>query len=133
MKTARTPLLHAELTEVVIATFLQVHHELGYGFLESVYSAAMGCMFLDLGLPFERELPLEVMFRGVRVATFRADFIADSRLLIEIKAGTTWDPTAEAQALNYLRATNLELALVLHFGPKPRFKRLIYTNDRKQT
>ena len=126
-----TTLLHSELTEIIIGAFYQVHHELGFGFLESVYSAALGCMFLDLGVPFEREVPSAVYFRGLRIGRFRADMIVDRRVLIEIKASSVLDPNAEAQLINYLRATDLELGLLLHFGQKPGFRRLVFANSRK--
>jgi GxxExxY protein len=75
---------------------------------------------------------IAVFVRGLRVGSFRADRIVESTILIELKAARALEPSFEAQVLNYLRATNLELALVLHFGERPTFKRLLFTNDRKQ-
>lgn len=124
-------LFHREITSTVLETFFQVHRELGFGFLESIYSPAMAMALMDAGLRVEREVPLAVHFRGFQVGSFRADMIVESVVLLELKATAVLDPSAEPQLLNYLRATNLELGLLLHFGQKARFRRLIYTNDRK--
>jgi GxxExxY protein len=124
-------LLHGGLTEKILATFFQVHYELGHGFAESVYSAAMACALSDAGLDTRREVPTIVHFRGREVGLFRADHIVESRVLLELKAGAVVPEGATSQVLNLLRATNIEVALLLHFGLKPRFERLVYTNDRK--
>lgn len=126
------PLLHESCTERILGVFYEVHWELGSGFLESVYAAAMAQALTAGGLQVEREVPIAVHFRGRRVGTFRADQVIDSAVLLEIKAGDRLDPNWEAQLLNYLRSTPFEVGLMLHFGPKPVFKRRIFTNDRKQ-
>lgn len=128
---ARPPLLHQALTDRILGVFFQVHHELGIGFAESVYSPAMGCALKDAGLAVEREVPIAVHFRGIRIGSFRADIIVDGTVLLELKAMRRPDPLWNAQLLNYLRATKLELGLLLYFNPEPTFKRLIYTNDHK--
>lgn len=124
-------LLHGELSEVIRGIFRQVYREMGYGFLESVYSAALACMFREFGIGAEREKPLAVYFRGIRIATFRADLVVESKILLELKAGPRLDPNAEAQIINCLRATDLEVAMLLYFGPRPLLRRFILTNDRK--
>ena len=128
---ARHDLLHGQLTDRIIGVFFQVHRELGPGFVESVYSKAMEIALTDAGLRVEREVPILVYFRGKLVGSFRADMIVESLVLLELKVGEQLDPNCETQTLNYLRATRLELALILHFGSKPKFKRLILTNDQK--
>jgi GxxExxY protein len=85
------------------------------------------------GLRVEREVPVSVHFRGRRVGTFRADMIVESVVLLEFKAGDRLDPSAEPQLINYLRASRLQVGLILHFGPKASFKRRVVTNDRKIT
>ena len=127
----QTKLLHGELTAKVIEAFYQVHYELGAGFLESVYSKALELVLREKGLSVAREVPVDVYFRGQRVGHYRADQIVESVVVLELKAGQLLDPNARGQALNCLRASRLEVGLVLHFGPKPRFERLLYTNDRK--
>jgi GxxExxY protein len=124
-------MLHEETTDRILAAFFQVHYDLGFGFAESVYPAAMTCALKDAGLEVEREVPIPVHFRGVRIASFRADIVVERRVIIEMKAMRQPGPKWEAQLLNYLRATELEVGLLLYFNPKATFKRLIYTNDRK--
>jgi GxxExxY protein len=128
---AKRPLLHGELTKQIIAAFYQVHYELGYGFAESVYSRAMAYALEDLGLPTRREVPIVVYFRGREVGDFRADHVVEAAVLLELKAGPTLPEGAAAQVLNLLRATNIEVGLLLHFGVKPNFERFVYANGRK--
>jgi GxxExxY protein len=126
-----TELLHKQISDRILASFYQVHWELGPGYLESVYANAMGLALIADGLRVEREVPVAVHFRGQRVGSFRADMIVESVVLVEFKAGEHLDPNWESQLLNYLRGTTLEVGLVLHFGPKATSKRRILTNDRK--
>ena len=123
-------LLHRDLTERIIGVFFDVHWDLKGGFLESVYRNAMSYALADAGLHAEREVPLEVHFRGRCVGNFRADMIVESKILLEFKASGQLDPKCDAQVINYLRATGLEVGLLLHFGQRARFKRLIVTNAR---
>jgi GxxExxY protein len=127
----RQELLHGQITERILGTFFQVHFELGAGFLESVYANSMFLALTETGLRVEREVPIAVHFRGRRVGTFRADLIVESVVLVELKAGAQLDPHGPAQIINYLRATKLEVALLLHFGHKATFKRVVATNDHK--
>ena len=124
-------LLKGELTKQIIAAFLQVHYELGAGFLESVYANAMEIALRGLGLQVEREVPLVVYFRGQGVGVFRADMIVEKTVLLEFKSGQALDPKWEAQLINNLRVTRLEIGLSLFFGTRPVVKRKIFTNDRK--
>lgn len=124
-------LLHRQLTERILGTFYQVYNELGCGFLESVYGAAMHLALQADGLNAERQTTVAVFFRGRVVGEFRADLIVERRVVIELKACRAIDPAHEAQLLNYLRATELEVGLLLNFGPKPSFKRLAFANSRK--
>jgi GxxExxY protein len=124
-------MLHKDISDRILGAFYQVHWELGSGFLESVYTNAMECALTDDGLRVDREVAVSVHFRGRRVGWFRADMVVESLILLEFKAGDRLNPSAEPQLLNYLRATTLEVGLILHFGPKPTFERRIMTNDRK--
>ena len=124
-------MLHKDVTKRVLGEFFQVHYELGVGYLESIYSAAMACALIGAGLNVDREVPIAVHFRGTRIGSFRADLIVESCVLVEVKCGAQLHPHAEAQLLNYLRSTELEVGLLLHFGEKPSFKRLVYSNERK--
>jgi GxxExxY protein len=125
-------LKHHELTEKVIGVFYEVYNELGSGFLESVYEQSLAIALSQAGIRVERQVPIEVRFRGQQVGDFRADLLVDGRVLLELKAARTIDQAHEKQLLNYLRATNIEVGLLLNFGLKPQFRRLVYENARKQ-
>ena len=122
----RRALLHETLTERVLGGFYQVDRELGSGFAESVYGPAMECVLTDLGLRVEREVPIPVHFRGKQIGLFCADTIVESVVLLEFKAMREPDPQFEAQVLSYLRATRIEVGLLLYFNPKPIFERLVF-------
>ena len=124
-------MLHGPLTDLVIETFYQVYNELGHGYLESVYARAMTIALREVGLRAEEQLPIAVHFRGWVVGEFRADMIVERCVLLELKACRAIEAAHEAQLLHYLRATTMEVGLVLNFGTRPSFKRLIFTNDRK--
>jgi GxxExxY protein len=127
----RRGLLHGEISDRILGCFYQVYREIGPGFLESVYANGMMLALTEAGLRVEREVPISVYFRGRLVGVFRGDMLVESVVLLELKAAERLDPGYEAQVLNYLRASRIELALLLHFGPRAEFKRLIMTNDRK--
>lgn len=123
---------HTELTARILKVFFSVYNELGFGFIESVYERAMEIALTQEGLRVERQLALTVWFRGQQVGDFRADTVVDGAVLLEIKAARRLDSSHEAQTLNYLRATDIEVALLLNFGPKPEFRRLVFDNERKK-
>jgi GxxExxY protein len=127
-KIDRLDLLHADLTERLIGGFFSVYNTLGHGFLESVYEEATTIVLSCIGLRVERQVPLTVYFRGIAVGTFKADLIVESSIVVEIKASRTIDSAHEAQLLNYLRASKLEVGLVMNFGAHPQFKRLVCSN-----
>ena len=122
---------HQELTKRIIGVFFEVYNELGHGFLESIYQEAMEIALTSCGLSITPQMPVPVYFRGRQIGDFRADLIVEQIVILELKAARTLDPAHEAQLLNYLRATDIELGLLLNFGSKPQFKRLIYDNERK--
>jgi GxxExxY protein len=132
MNTDQRGLKRGELTERIIAVFYEVYNELGHGFLESVYEEAMAIALVQAGMNVERQYPLKVIFRGRVVGDFRADLIVEHAVILELKAATTIDSSHEAQSLNYLRATEIEVGLLLNFGAKPQFKRMVFDNSRKQ-
>jgi GxxExxY protein len=105
--------------------FFDVYHELGYGFLESVYEEAFAVALEESGLHFERQKPLTVWFRGRLVGTFRADAVVEDSVLVELKAARVLGPSHEAQLLNYLKATKLTVGLIFNFGPRPKFLRRV--------
>ncbi len=123
---------HEELTGKILKVFYEVYNELGYGFLESVYEKAMVIALRAVRLQAEPQKAIEVWFRGARVGEFAADILVESLVLLELKAVRALEPSHEAQLLNYLRATNVEVGLLLNFGPKPQMKRFLFDNDRKR-
>lgn len=126
-----TQLLHEALTESVIGAFFDVYNILDFGFLEHVYSAALERELRSRGHSVGREVGVEVMYKGEEIASQRLDMVVDDCLVVEIKSTMLLPPTAKRQLLGYLRATRIEVGLLLHFGPEPKFHRQILTNDRK--
>jgi GxxExxY protein len=125
-------LKHRELTEKIIGVFYDVYNELGYGFLESVYEEALGLALVQAGLSVARQIPVPVHFRGVCVGDFRADMIVEDAVIVELKALKQIDSHCEKQILNYLRATECEVGLLLNFGEHPAHRRFVFDNTRKK-
>jgi GxxExxY protein len=125
-------MLHGDLTGKVLEIFYGVYNELGYGFLESVYRDAMLVALREAGFRAEKEVRIDVWFRGSLVGSFVADIIVEDLVILELKSARAIDPAHEAQTLNYLRATHVEVALILNFGAKPEFRRLAFDNSRKK-
>jgi len=96
----------------------------GYGFHERVYGNALEILFREAGLSFLRECPIDVIFRGVRIATFRVDFLMENVVILELKAGPVMPDGTRAQLANYLTRAKREVGLVLYFGPQPEVQRV---------
>ena len=124
-------LLHEELTNVIIKTFYEVYNELGYGFLEKVYQNSLYLELKNKGLKVEVQKRLAVYYKGTEVGEYYADLIVEDKIILELKAADYIVKDFENQFLNYLRATDCEVGLLLNFGKKPEFKRKIFENDRK--
>jgi len=131
MDTDKHGFKHSEITDKVIKVFFEVYNELGHGFLESVYERSLEFALTSLGLKVFRQIQIPVWFRGQPVGDFTADMLVADCVLLELKAARALDSSHQAQLLNYLRATEIEVGLVLNFGLKPEFKRLIFDNPRK--
>ena len=127
----REDCLHSELTEKIIGTFYEVYNQLGFGFLESVYQKAMIIALKQTGFEAIAEAPIRVSFRGHEVGSFYADLLVEKRVILELKAARAIESAHEAQILNYLRASDVEVGLLLNFGPRPQVRRLIFDNLRK--
>jgi GxxExxY protein len=125
-------LKHSELTDKVIGVFYDVFNELGHGFLESTYAEAMVVALEGARLNVAREVPVPVWFRGKKVGQYFADLLVEDKVLLELKAAKAIDSAHEAQLLHYLRATEIEVGLLLNFGLRPQFRRLLFDNDRKK-
>ena len=126
-----TEILHKELSEAILKVFYEVYNELGYGFLENVYQNAMYFELKSQGFKVEAQKQIKVYYKNELVGNFIADLLIDDVIIIELKACDTLVKAHYAQTLNYLKATNVEIGLLLNFGEKPEIKRLIFTNNRK--
>ena len=122
---------HKEITDIILRSFYEVYNELGNGFLESVYESALYIVITGYELCVERQKDISVFFRGKTIGDFKADLIVNEKVIVELKAVRTLAPEHEAQLINYLKATNIEVGLLLNFGRKPEFKRFIFDNKRK--
>jgi len=121
-----------DVTEKIIGVFYDVYNELGYGFLESVYQEALVMALREAGLAVEYQVPVPVWFRRQKVGDFRADMLVEKKVLLELKSSRSIDLAHEAQLLHYLKATEIELGLLLNFGTRPQFRRLLFDNERKE-
>jgi GxxExxY protein len=124
---------HRDITEKIIGVFYDVYNELGFGFLESVYHRAMVIALTEAGLVAESKVKLPVYFRGQVVGDFEADLLVERHVILELKAVEELCSAHEAQTLNYLKASAVEVGLLLKFGPKPRITRLAFSNERKRS
>lgn len=124
----RITLVHDRLTYSVIGAFFEVYYTLGFGFLEHVYVASLTRELKHRGHDVGREVSVSVLYKGEEVAHQRLDMIVDQKLVVETKATRALHDGAVRQVENYLRATTLELGLLLHFGPQPKFYRVIASN-----
>ena len=118
-------LIDESITRRIIGAFFECYNHLGYGRFESVYRKALVHEMHLRGLSASEETPFEVRYKNVLVGSFRLDLLAENRIVVELKATATLAAADKRQLSNYLRATGLEVGLLLHFGPEPRFERCI--------
>jgi GxxExxY protein len=122
-------LVEEALTRSVIGCFFDVYNTLKFGLLESLYSKALECELVSRGHRVAREFGVRVSYKGLDIGVQRLDLVVDEKLVVEIKSTQDLHKAAVRQVYNYLRVTNLELGLLLHFGPDPRFYRVYVPND----
>lgn len=125
-------MLHGDLTDKIISAFYKVYNTLGYGFLEKVYENALIMELEKLGLAVLPQQNIKVYYEGREVGDYYADILVNNTVIIELKAAEGLRDEHKAQLINYLKATDKEIGLLLNFGHKPEFKRVIFTNDRKK-
>ena len=126
---AKTQLAYEEVTGAILRVSFEVSNELGCGFLEKVYENAMAVGLRAVGLKVAQQVPVRVKYLGQIVGDYIADMIVENTVLVEIKATEQDNPVYVAQTLNYLKATGLEVGLLLNFGkPKLAYKRLVSKN-----
>jgi GxxExxY protein len=123
--------LHKRLSDAILKIYYEVYNTLGYGFLEKVYQNAMCLELKNQGYNVEAQKQIKVYYKGIVVGEYYADLIIDETIILELKACECLMDAHKAQLINYLKATNIEVGLLLNFGETPEFKRFIYTNNRK--
>ena len=124
-------MIYEKITGKILTAFFNVYNVLGYGFLERVYINSLVIELTKLGLMVKGEDEIQVYYEGEQVGKYFADLIVEDLVIIEVKTAEGFRNEHLAQLKNYLRATDIEIGLLLNFGNKPEFKRLIFTNDLK--
>ena len=122
---------HSDITGIIIKAFYNVYNQLGYGFLEKVYENALLIELKKLGLECVAQYPVEVFYDDLKVGFYIADIIVNNCVIVEIKAAEALCEEHEAQLTNYLRATDIEVGLLLNFGEKIEFKRKVFSTEYK--
>jgi GxxExxY protein len=122
---------YRDLTGKIIGVYYEVYNELGHGFLESVYQKSLGLALQSAGLDARWPIAIPVSFRGHQVGQFEADMLVEKCVLLELKAMRSLDLSHVAQLRNYLRATDIEVGLLLNFGVTPEIRRLLFSNAGK--
>ena len=124
-------LLHKNITDIILKSYYKVFNNLGYGFLEKVYENALFYELKKQGLVCEKQKPIKVYYDEIQVGEYYADIIVNECIIIELKAAESLAEEHEFQLINYLKATDIEVGLVLNFCKNPQFKRKIFTNNKK--
>lgn len=124
-------LLHKNITDIILKSYYKVYNNLGYGFLEKVYENALLYELRNHGLDCEKQKPIKVYYEQIQVGEYYADIIVNECIILELKAAESIAEEHEFQLINYLKATEIEIGLLLNFGKNPEFKRKIFTNNKK--
>ena len=122
---------HTDLTDRIIQAFYRVYNELGFGFLENVYQNAFFFELQKKGFKVEAQKAIDVYYQAQIVGKYKADLVVDDLIILELKAVDYLIDEHELQLINYLKATDKEIGLLLNFGKEPEIRRKIFTNDRK--
>lgn len=132
MRTVNLLMIEENLTGTIIKVFYKVYNTLGYGFLEKIYQKAMIIELYNEDLKVETEKLINVHYNGANIGKFAADLVIEDKIIVELKAKESISEAHEAQLTNYLRATEMEVGLLLNFGKTAQMKRKIFTNDKKR-
>ncbi|MDP1803089.1 MAG: GxxExxY protein [Bacteroidota bacterium] len=122
---------HSDITEKIIIAFYKVYNTLGYGFLEKVYENAMIIELQALGMQVEKQKRIKVFYENKEVGEYFADLAINELIIVELKAAESLCEEHEFQLINYLKATEIEVGLLLNFGKKPEVKRRVFSNNPK--
>lgn len=124
-------MINQEKTAIILKCFYKVYNTLGFGFLEKVYENSLYLELTKRGLECRRQVPITVYYDGEVVGNYFADILVEDDIIIELKAADSLCEEHDHQLINYLKATNIEVGLLLNFGLKPEFRRKVFSNDRK--
>lgn len=125
-------ILYKEITEKIIQAYYKVYNTMGYGFLEKIYENSLAIALRKAGLTVEQQKNIKVYFEAEEVGDYYADLLVENLVIIEVKAAKALAEEHEAQLVNYLKATTIEVGLLLNFGKEPNFKRKIFENRFKK-
>lgn len=123
--------IHSDITGLILKAFFNVYNKLGYGFLEKVYENSMMIELRKFNLICEKQVPVEVFYGDKNVGQYFADIVVNNCVIIEIKAADNLAEEHEMQLVNYLRATDIEVGMLLNFGREPQYKRKVFTGQFK--
>lgn len=123
-------MLHEQITEKIIKAFYNVYNILGVGFLENVYENALFIELEEIGLKAEAQKEIKVVYKNKEIGLYKADILVEDKVIIEIKAVSNLINKHEAQLINYLKATNIEVGLLVNFGEKLEFQRRVFQNKK---
>jgi GxxExxY protein len=127
MNTNEAKVLYPELSYKIVGCAMEVHRQLGFGFLEKVYENALMVVFQRERISAKQQEPIKVYFEGVEVGYYEVDILVEDKIILELKAVDRLIDAHRAQALNYLKATGFRLAILLNFGKqKLEYERLVY-------
>ncbi|KAF0151403.1 MAG: hypothetical protein FD143_1986 [Ignavibacteria bacterium] len=122
---------HSDITDKIIKVFYNVYNQLGYGFLEKVYEHAILIELYELGLSVYNQFPIKVYYDQKPIGDYYADILVEDLVIVELKAAENLCMEHECQLINYVKATELEVGLLINFGKEPQFKRKVLTNEFK--
>ncbi len=122
---------HEEITNQIICSFYNVYNSLGHGFLEKVYENSLSIELKKVGLAVNQQEAIKVYYDGVQVGDYFADIVVNEIVILELKSAEALRNEHFAQLTNYLKATDKEVGLLLNFGRKPEFKRIVVGNESK--
>lgn len=124
-------MLHSDVTGKILRAYYTVYNELGFGFLEKNYERAMKIELEKMNVKCASQQSIKVYYKEHQIGNYVADLVVDDKVIVELKAATNLAPGHEVQLLNYLRATKMEVGMLLNFGTEPQFKRKVFSNERK--
>jgi len=123
-------LLYEELSDTIIQAFYKVYNELGHGFLEKVYENSLIIELKNRGIKVSQQHPIKIFYNKINVGNYFADIIVDNKIIIELKAVEKIVSAHHNQVINYLRASDIKVGILLNFGEKAEFKRVVFTRKK---